>query len=179
MVTVFAVVFVTPRIVHACSCSPDRTLSDYADEVEVAFVGRQIEGTSVSGGSAWLLEVDWVYKGRAGPLIEVRTGPGAGSCGTHFQGMGTTGVAVRKSEEGSQWGELEPGDLYVHWCFSHVSIEELEGVFGAGYPPDATLVLEEQPESFGPFRVVVVGGVAFVLVVGVAGLVRLRRRAGR
>ena len=66
MVTVFAVVFVTPRIVHACSCSRDRTLSDYADEVEVAFVGRQIEGTSVSGGSAWLLEVDWVYKGRAG-----------------------------------------------------------------------------------------------------------------
>ena len=154
--------------------------------MDVAFVGRQIEGTFDSGGLVLLLEVDWVYKGRAGPLIEVRTG-GLAACGTEFGGMGTTGVAVMRSEESSEWGGLEPGDLYVDWCSSHMSIEELEEVFGAGYPPDAllmleepsgeTLVLEEPSESSTPFRTPLVGGTVFVLVAGVVGLVRLRRRA--
>ena len=144
--------------------------------MDVAFVGRQIEGTFDSGGLVLLLEVDWVYKGRAGPLIEVRTG-GLAACGTEFGGMGTTGVAVMRSEESSEWGGLEPGDLYVDWCSSHVSIEELEEVFGAGYPPDALLMLEEPSESSTPFRTPLVGGTVFVLVAGVVGLVRLRRRA--
>ena len=175
MVTVFAVILVTPRIVHACSCAP-ATLSDYADEVDVAFVGRQIEGTVDSGGLVLLLEVDRVYKGRAGPLIEVRTDDSA-RCGTSFGGMGTIGVAAGRSEESSEWGGLEPGDLYVDFCSSYVSIEELEEVFGAGYPPDATLMLEEPPESSTPFRTLAVGSAAFVLLAGVVGLVRLRRRA--
>ena len=142
------------------------------DEVDTAFVGRQIEGTVEAGGLVLLLAVDWVYKGRAGPLIEVRTHHGgrSGTCGTHFGDMGTTGVAAMGSEE---------GDLYVAWCTAHVSIEELEEVFGAGYPPDATLVLEGPPASSDPFSVLVVGGVALVLVAGVAGLVRLKRRAVR
>ena len=65
----------------------------------------------------------------------------------------------------------------MDFCSSYVSIEELEEVFGAGYPPDATLMLEEPPESSTPFRTLAVGSAAFVLLAGVVGLVRLRRRA--
>ena len=197
MVTVLAVILVTPRIVHACSCGAT-TLSDYADRVNVAFVGRQIESTGVSGVwgvSVLLLEVDRVYKGRAGPLIEVRTDDSA-TCGAHFGGMGTTGVAVMRNDVSREWEGIELGDLYVGWCTAHVSIEELEEVFGAGYPPDETLVLEEPPdatlvleeppdatlvleepsESSTPSRTLLVGGAAFVLLAAVVGLVRLRRR---
>ena len=142
--------------------------------MDAAFVGRQIDDTSDSGVSVLLLEVDRVYKGRAGPLIEVRTDHS--TCGAHFVGMGTTGVAVMRNEESSAMGGIEPGDLYVGWCTAHVSIEELEEVFGAGYPPDETLVLEEPSESSTPSRTLLVGGAAFVLLAAVVGLVRLKRR---
>ena len=129
-------------------------------------------------GFVLLLEVDRVYKGRAGPLIEVHTSDGA-ACGTDFGGRGTTGVAVFKSEISDKLSGREPGDLYVNLCYSHVSIEELEEVFGAGYPPDETLELEEPPdatlmleepsESSTPFSILLVGGAVFVLLAPVVG----------
>ena len=66
----------TPRPAHACSCI-HRELSEYADDITVAFVGRQLERVVHDqfddNGAALLFRVDRVYKGEAGPLIEVRT----------------------------------------------------------------------------------------------------------
>ena len=126
-------------------------------------VGRKVPGGVTEPGTNGAHSVMWR------PLIEVRTDDRA-TCGAHFAGRSTTGVAAMRNEGN------EVGDLYVDWCTAHVSIEELEEVFGAGYPPDETLVLEEPSESSTPSRTLLVGGAAFVLFATVVGLARLKRR---
>ncbi len=147
MITLAAFVM-TPEAAHACSCA-QTTLSEYADEVDVAFAGRQIDRNADSDGVTLLLEVHRVYKGQAGPFIEVRTGYGSGDCGTEFDLLGTTGVAASiRGEHG--WWVGEEGDLLVDFCSSHVTIAELETVFGAGYPPDDTIPPQEEPNAEEP-----------------------------
>ena len=147
MITLAAFVM-TPEAAHACSCA-QTTLSEYADEMDVAFAGRQIDRNADSDGVTLLLEVHRVYKGQAGPFIEVRTGYGGGDCGTEFDRVGTTGVAASiRGEHG--WWVGEKGDLLVDFCSSHVTIDELEDVFGAGYPPDDTISLREEPDAEEP-----------------------------
>ena len=108
----------TSRTAHACSCG-DLELSAYADDITVAFVGRQLERVVHDqvddNGTALLFRVDRVYKGEAGPLIEVRTHAQESACGIDLGGMGAVGVAART------WR----GDLSVDLCNSMVTAAEL------------------------------------------------------
>ena len=136
-------VVVAPRTAHACSCV-DLPLSEYADEVDIAFSGSQIEriisepeGSARSSADPVTLtfRVNRMYKGRAGPLIEVRTVRDEMSCGVDFAGKGITGVAAYS----------RGGDEYrVGLCGSPVTIGELQEVFGEGYPPDEVLGLQQE-----------------------------------
>ena len=123
---------------HACSCIV-RELSEYADGVSVAFVGHQlalgVEDYFDDNGAVLLFGVDRVYKGEAGPLIEVRTHAQDSACGIDVGGRGTVGVVAR------QWR----GDLSVNLCGSIVAIDELQEVFGEGYPPDESIQLPISP----------------------------------
>lgn len=138
-------VLATPRPAHACVCA-DVPLSDYADEVDVAFTGWQVERIiSESDGSTWssdpvtlTFRVTRVYKGRAGPLIEVQTVRDGSSCGVDFAEKGVKGVAAFS----------RGGDEYmVSLCGSVVTIGELKEVFGEGNPPDEALTLQEEVEG--------------------------------
>ena len=128
-----AILAVTPRTAHACSCE-FRPLSEYADDVELAFAGRQLRRiVPASNEEAWkplsvtlVFQVDQVYKGRAGPQVEVRTNQGSAACGLDLSGAGVTGIAAFPTKEG----------LGVGSCGSPVTIAELEEVFGEGYPAD-------------------------------------------
>lgn len=102
-------VIATPRTAHACSCL-HTPLPEYADEVDLAIAGRQVYMVDHSwvpfrSGITLVLKVDRVYKGRAGSVVEVRSGyPGDGDCGTEFGGMGTTGVAAGYDEHDAMGG---------------------------------------------------------------------------
>lgn len=169
-----ALILIVPGPARGCKCAHN-ALSEYADEVAVAFSGRQIKridhlnDSGAHFGSTLVLEVHQVYKGQAGPLIEVRTGNGSGDCGTDFsrkgggvgaafgedvddlstrlatgpvRADGVTGVAAF----GFGFGQVD--QLTVGICGSHVSISELEEVFGPGRPPDETVTPDrENPDE--------------------------------
>ncbi len=132
-----AIMAVTPRTAFACSCALV-PLSEYADEVALAFTGRQLERVelippdssgvvSTADPVILVFQVHWVYKGRVGTRVEVRTVRGRTSCGIDFGGRGVTGVAAFETREGG---------LQVSSCWSSVTSAELEEVFGEGYPAD-------------------------------------------
>ena len=130
----------TPNTALACSCVSVE-LSDYADDISVAFAGHQLDRVVhdyvEDNGTALLFRVERVYKGEAGPLIEVRTHAQGPACGIDAGGEGTVGVVAR------HWR----GDLSVNLCGSIVAIDELEEVFGGGYSPDESIRL---PVSLDP-----------------------------
>lgn len=150
----FVALLVNPGIAHACSCGPD-TLADYADDVAVAFTGRQIDriehpstlatGYSSADPVTLVFEVNRVYKGTVGPLVEVHTVRERASCGIDFGGYVNVGVAAFSRSPDSQAG-ME-NDLKVSWCGSQVTIAELEDVFGSGNPPDPHLIASPEPVS--------------------------------
>lgn len=167
---VLVALLLTPGTAHACSCTGE-TLADHADEVAVAFTGRQIERiehpSAVANGErsddpvTLVFEVSLVYKGTVGPRVEVLTE--RYGCGVDFSGMGTVGVAA--FSRSPQWqAELE-GDLQVGWCASRVAIAELEDVFGSGYPPDPNLVPASADPSEGSLlsTTLLVGGGGLIL----------------
>lgn len=167
----------------ACSVTaPFPQLADYADEIAVAFVGREIERIPhPSDGEIAVFEVDRVYKGQAGPLIEVRTGYGNSNCTYHFGFSGRQGITARRG--GIEWG-AEEGDLVMGALFSTATVAELEDVFGAGYPPDETLLIATEVDSGRPGRLTTrqTPAISVALTVLLAGLIvrhRRRRRAGR
>ena len=200
-----------PRSANACSPIPDPPeLAEYADEIAVAFVGRQIDYVAHrSKGVTLVFEVDRVYKGQAGPVVELSTGYGGGDCGVDFGGYGTVGItAGRRGATG--WWAAEEGDLTVSLHKSAATVEELEEVFGAGYPPDPTIQLSEpqttepqttepqttepqttepqttEPQTSEPsgnpttIRQTVATGIALVVLgAGLIAIHRRRRRAGR
>ena len=167
-----ALILIVPGPARGCKCAHN-ALSEYADEVAVAFSGRQIEridhlnDSGAHFGSTLVLKVHQVYRGQAGPLIEVRTGNGFGDCGTDFlRKGGGIGAAFGKDvddlsarlADGSvradgvtgvaAFGYGEDTDqLSVGICGSHVSISELEEVFGPGRPPDETVTLPENTDE--------------------------------
>ena len=196
VLALLAGVFSNPRPASACSCvHPFPPLAEYADEIAVAFVGRQIDRIpDPSGGITLVFEVDRVYKGQAGPLIEVRTAYGGGDCGVDYGRAGTIGItAERRGDTG--WWVAEVGDLMVHLCGSAAPEHELEEVFGAGYPPDPAIQLSEPQTSEPPdpaiqnsappdnsttiLETVSVGIVLVALVAELIAMRRRRRRAGR
>lgn len=135
-----ATLTVAPGTVRACSCLA-RDLSEYADEISVAFVGTQLEKVVydyVDDNRAVLLfSVDRVYAGEAGPLIEVRSHAQEMTCGIDVRGWGPVGIAAY------DWR----GTLSVDLCGSIVAAAELESVFGEGRPPDESIRL---PASLDP-----------------------------
>ena len=134
-----ATMVASSRTAHACSCML-RELSEYADGASVAFVGHQLERIVQDyvedNGAALLFRVERVYKGEAGPLVEVRTHAQDSACGIDMGGRGTVGVVA------NQWR----GDLSVNLCGSIVEIDELGEVFGEGYPPDESIRLPVSPD---------------------------------
>lgn len=162
-------VVATAGTAHACSCV-ERELAEYADDISVAFAGSQLERTVHSqvedNGAALVFRVDRVYKGEAGPLIEVRTHAQGPACGIDMEGRGTVGVAAQ------EWR----GDLNVHLCGSVVTASELQDVFGEGYPPDESISLPPSPSDDPPNTslVLLFAGAAVILLVGAAAW---RRRA--
>ena len=162
----------TPRTAHACSCG-DRELSEYADDITVAFVGRQLERVVLDevddNGTALLFGVDRVYKGEAGPLIEVRTHAQESACGVDLGGMGVVGIAART------WR----GDLSVHLCGSMVTAAELQDVFGEGHPPDDSIRLPDSGDDQSPLAFLLIAGAAVVLAAGAVAWRRRRENCSR
>lgn len=173
------VVLIVPGPARGCSCT-DIPLSEYADAVAVAFSGRQIEridhandhGTDLS--TTLVLEVHKLYKGQAGPLVEVRTRPGGGDCGTDFLRRDFTGVAAVTGV--AAFGE-DAGGLSVHLCGSHVSISELEEVFGPGRPPDETITLPADTDETSTAEAVLITAAAVLFAGGAAAMMRRKRQA--
>ena len=156
----------TPRPARACSCI-HQELSEYADDISVAFVGRQLERVVHDqfddNGAALLFRVDRVYKGEAGPLIEVRTHAQESACGIDLGGTGAVGIAA--------W--TWRGDLSVNLCGSMVTAAELQDVFGEGRPPDDSIRLPDSDDDQGLLAFLLIAGAAAVLA---AGAVAWRRR---
>ena len=196
-----------PQPAQACSClyAP---LSEYADEVDVAFTGRQIKRVEPRGIVSpvddvyLILEVDRVYKGRAGPLISVVTGFSTAACGIDFSGEGLAELAAVAA---FRWD----GGLGVGWCGSQHAISDFQAVFGPGYPPDETMTqtLEQMEKAARvsiattvlfaadhapvpgppppPYRMpavaiaLLIWAAGFLLICGAAAVYHLRRRSGQ
>ena len=73
-----------------------------------------------------VLEVELVYKGEVGPRIEVHSNAGGPACGIDFGYYPGAGVLAFERD----------GRLWAGSCSNPVEIDELEEVFGAGYPPN-------------------------------------------
>ena len=135
-------------------------------------------------------EVDRVYKGEVGPRISFDVFGPEGSC-SDFIPSGVTAVLAQDGV----------GDLYIMLQSSFVSEADLERVFGAGYPPDETLLIAEEvspPAHTGPEppgnptttapeppgnptttrQTVAVGIALAVLCAGLIAIHRRRRREG-
>ena len=176
---VIAVVLLNSRQAGACSYPLSMSeLAERADNVAVAFVGRQIDSIwHPEYGVTLVFEVDHVYKGEAGPLIQLRTGYGAGDCGVSFEGAGTVGITARwRGETG--WG-TEESDLVVTEWTATATLDELEAVFGAGYPPDDSIRLSEPSGDRATITALAVGGAAVALCAVLIALARRRKGAGR
>ncbi|MYJ80529.1 MAG: hypothetical protein F4046_01735 [Acidimicrobiaceae bacterium] len=149
-VLVAAVIAVaTAGTAHACSCI-ERELDDYADGISVAFagdqLGRVVHDHFEDNGAALLVRVERVYKGEAGPRIEVRIhAQGDPACGIDVGGHGTVGVVAH------EWRN----ELSVNLCGSIVAIAEMEEVFGEGYPPDESISLPVSPNTGSDTLIVV------------------------
>ena len=154
-----AALTVLPRPAEACYCGwwgrADSVLGiiDF-DDISVAFAGRIVNW----GSESRVFEVERVYKGRAGPVLEVHT-PDSAACG--ITGQGIEG-AVAKTWQG------KPS---VSFC-SQVTVEDLEAAFGPGYPPDETMVATGISTTA---IFLLVGGGAVVLVGGTVLVLHLRK----
>ena len=165
-----AILAVTPRTAHACSCG-FLPLSEYAEDVELAFAGHQLKRiiptSNEEAFKPWsvtlVFQVDRVYKGRAGPQVELRTNLLSEACGLDLSGAGVTGIAAFRTKE----------DLEVNRCASPVTIAELEEVFGEGYPADPKAEAWGPIEE-GPIRMLIVAGAMVIL--GGGAVVFLKRR---
>ena len=134
--TVAVLVATAPLPVYGCSCM-SFILSQSADEVDVAFTGRQIDRLELGTKAFLVFEVKRVYKGQAGPLTAVRTNHDEAACGVDFQGAGVVGIVAH------QFGD----HLSVGFCTSPVGLNELLSVFGDGTPPDDALGLDPLIEA--------------------------------
>ncbi len=127
-------------------------LSEFAHEVDVAFVGRKIpmgvyadhletdrRTEEIIENYVAVFRVDRVYKGQVGRIVGVHSTP------------------VLSGGVGYDWGLSaviaygDPaGSLRVGTCNSNVTISELEEVFGAGYAPARSSVQQapdERPDA--------------------------------
>jgi len=138
LVTAVLIAVTNPVPAAACSCYMG-PLSEFAEEVGTAFVGRQthrIEGdrSGMAFGRSVVLvmDVSRVYKGQVGPRVAVLTNSQESACGVDFTDEPSRGVVAF-----GQDGDLGV-DLCSAWAWNTGDIEE---VFGRGYPPDETIEL--------------------------------------
>lgn len=141
----------TPRTAHATSCLA-MELSEFAHEVDVAFVGRKIpmgvyadhletdrRTEEIIENYVAVFRVGRVYKGQVGRIVGVHSTPGlSGGVGYDW---GLSAVIAYGDPAGS---------LRVGTCNSNVTISELEEVFGAGYAPARSSVQQapdERPDA--------------------------------
>ncbi len=151
LITAGVALVALPRPAGACSYL-DTPLSEYADEVDIAFTGQQIGRFEprvpvVSNDDTLLvLRVHRVFKGQTAPLITLVTVLESPSCGIDFRGRGTVAVVADERE----------GDLWVTLGDSRHTVDEFEEAFGPGYPPEGTFDLAglfgDLVELYGPFR---------------------------
>ena len=174
--TIVAGALTIPPPAGACTWSvPLPHLAEYADDIAVAFVGRQIDRTEDEQRAVLTFEVERVYKGEAGPLIQVIAPRYDAPCGT-FHSEGTTAVVAELVEQDFRW--VKPGELAVN-SILEPSIVDLEEVFGASYPPDPTIQLPEPHISERSGYITTIRQLAYFgigLVIIVAGLIAIRRR---
>ncbi len=140
-----------PRPAGACSYM-DTPLSEYADEVDIAFTGQQIGRFEprvpvVSNDDTLLvLRVHRVFKGQTGPLVTLVTALESPSCGIDFRGRGAVAVVA----------DIREGDIRVGLGDSRHTVDEFEEEFGPGYPSEGTFDLAglfgDLVELYGPFR---------------------------
>lgn len=177
-------VLAIPRTARACTIVV-RPLEDYSEEVAVAFFGREIEGREIGERVVLTFEVYRVYKGEVGPHIRF-VEPGQYSPCAAYTPRGTTVVLAGLIEKDSLW--YEAGDLVTMSGSSYVSEIDLVEVFGAGYPPDETILLPEDPpgstilvseSSSNPTTIRQTVAIGIALVVLGAGLIAMHRRRQR
>ena len=145
--TVVSTLAATPGTARACTCA-SRPLSGYANEIAVAFVGTQVSWDSYDEvisdfpmrRAAMVLEVELVYKGEVGPRIEVHSNAGGPACGIDFGYYPGAGVVAFERD----------GRLWAGSCSNPVEIDELEEVFGAGYPPNGSIELQVADRNSAP-----------------------------
>ena len=147
----------TPRTAHACSCG-DLELSAYADDITVAFVGRQLERVvhdqvDDNGSCAVVPCRPGVQGARPAPSSRSRTHAQESACGIDLGGMGAVGVAART------WR----GDLSVDLCNSMVTAAELQDVFGEGHPPDDSIRLPDSGDDQSLLAFLLIAGAPVVL----------------
>ena len=134
----------------------------------MAFVGDRIGRND--DGSEWdrlAFRVHRVYKGEVGTVAVVVTS-NTSSCGTDFPDEEPAGVAATYSPR-------VEGHYQVDLCFSHVSVAELEEVFGAGYPPDDPEI-PDMWSSRNPAPAILLTAGVLVLATIVAIVSRRRRK---
>ena len=129
---VIVAVLAVPRSARACTF-PVRPLEEYADEVDVAFVGSEIDRREGGNRSVVTFEVHRVYKGKVGPRITFEVAGYNSSCSVYFRSE-TNAVLAQLVEEDA-YG-FKAGDLAIMLESDVVSEADLEEVFGDGYPPD-------------------------------------------
>ena len=149
LITMGVALIALPRPVGACSYM-DTPLSEYADEVDIAFTGQQIGRfeprvpVTSADDTLLVLRVHRVFKGLTAPLITLVTVLESPSCGIDFRGRGTVAVVADERE----------GDLWVTLGDSRHTVDEFEEEFGPGYPPEGTFDLAglfgELVRMYGP-----------------------------
>ena len=152
VVIAVAALATTPRTAHACSCVGGLEVSEYAEDVDVAFVGRQVSRDTYTVTLTFdefetdiqlarmVLEVDWVYKGDLGPRVEIHSAFDSAACGVDFWHQLSPAVVATEHE-----GQLSAGA-----CDYPLTVSELEEAFGTGYPPAGATDPRGSGESAAP-----------------------------
>ena len=149
---VASILAATPRTARACICEAPWELSEYADDVAVAFVGRPILQMIQPRGDGPReiivgYRVGWVYKGDVGPRIAVHTS--RSNCGISY-GYRSRDSFRKRPMRGLVAFEDSDGELWVGFCDSPVTFGELAEAFGTGYPPDDSIGFDVPG---GPIRI--------------------------
>ena len=167
-----AVLVATPGPTQALSCLPAPRSEYSTDDVDVAFIGRQIDRIHNSDYDTLLFEVEWVYKGETGALLEARAEPLY-----PWPLDPEMVVAIAAYERDGHLTLNVCGSIYYDFEF-HVFQE----AFGPGYPPGSTPPPAPPPPPYRMPAVAIallIWAAGFLLICGAAAVYHLRRRSGQ
>ncbi len=159
-----------PTPAYGCSCE-DAGLNEFADEVDLAFVGQQVSRVvydEIADNSTVLtFEVETVYKGDVSAIVRLATNAQESACGMDYSGAGRVAIVA------SKWR----GSLSVNLCRSFVSEADLQQEFGDGHVPIAAATIDlvdPAPPRTTDRSWIYLGGAGLLFVAG-GGLVAWRR----